>query len=80
MVGAFDQAAFSMKVGAISDIIETEFGYHIIKVVDHRPEGVTPIDDVRPRIHEYLQNQKVQDQVQKMTADLRKQAKIDVSL
>jgi len=80
MVPPFDQAAFSLKVGAISDVVETDFGYHIIKVTDHRPEGVTPIDDVRPRIHEYLANEKVKGEVQKMTEGLRKQAKIEVTL
>jgi peptidyl-prolyl cis-trans isomerase C len=80
MVAPFDKAAFSMKVGAISDIVETDFGYHIIKVTDHRPEGVTPIDDVRQKIHEYLASQKVQGEVQKLTASLRKQAKVEVNL
>jgi len=80
MVAPFDKAAFSMKVGAISDIVETDFGYHIIKVTDHRPEGVTPIDDVRQKIHEFLASQKVQGEVQKLTASLRKQAKVEVNL
>lgn len=80
MVPAFDQAAFALKVGAVSDIVETDFGYHIIKVTDHRPEGVTPIGDVRQKIHEYLATQKVQGEVQKLTASLRKQAKIETSL
>jgi len=80
MVPPFEQAAFGLKVGAISDLVETNFGYHIIKVTDHRPEGVAPIADVRERIHEYLANQKVQGEVQKLTASLRKQAKVEISL
>ena len=80
MVPAFDKAAFSLKAGAISDIVETDFGYHIIKVTDHRAAGLTPIDDVRQRINEYLANEKVKGEVQKLTADLRKQARIEMSL
>ena len=80
MVPPFDKAAFALKVGAISDLVETDFGYHIIKVTDHRPEGVSPIADVREKIHEYLSTQKVQDEVQKLTASLRKQAKVEISL
>lgn len=80
MVPAFDKAAFAMKVGAISDLVETDFGYHIIKVTDHRAEGYSPIGDVRDKIHEYLTGQKVQGEVQKLTASLRKQAKIESSL
>jgi peptidyl-prolyl cis-trans isomerase D len=54
MVAALRQAAFSMKVGAISDIVETGLRLSHHQGDDHRPEGVTPIDDVRQRIHEYL--------------------------
>ena len=39
MVPEFDEAAFSMKVGDVSDIIETQFGYHIIYKTDHEPAG-----------------------------------------
>jgi peptidyl-prolyl cis-trans isomerase C len=80
MVPAFDQAAFALKTGTISDLVETVFGFHIIKVTDHRAEGYSPIGDVRGKIHEYLTNQKVQDEVQKLADSLRKQSKIETSL
>jgi peptidyl-prolyl cis-trans isomerase D len=38
MIKEFDSAAFSVKVGGISDIVETQFGYHIIKVVDKKTD------------------------------------------
>lgn len=80
MVPAFDEAAWALKPGEISGVVETNYGYHIIKAIARRPEGLTPIDDVRARIHEYLVNQHVQEETQKALVDLRAQAKIDVTL
>jgi len=49
MVPPFEEAAFSLPVGEISDIVETTFGYHIIKVVERKKE-TRPLDEVRSEI------------------------------
>ncbi|MDK2976200.1 MAG: peptidyl-prolyl cis-trans isomerase [Candidatus Marinimicrobia bacterium] len=46
MVPAFDEAAFSEPVGSITDIVETQFGYHIIKILDRKSE-TRPFEEVR---------------------------------
>jgi peptidyl-prolyl cis-trans isomerase C len=63
MVPEFENAAFALKPGEISDIVKTQFGYHIIKFTDRQPEGVVPFDEVKPRIESYLKETKGQKAV-----------------
>ncbi|MDH3975418.1 MAG: peptidylprolyl isomerase [Deltaproteobacteria bacterium] len=54
MVKPFDETAFKLKKGEISDIIRTQFGFHIIKVVDKKEAGQTPMADVKEKIESFL--------------------------
>ena len=56
MVEEFDRALFSLDVGEVSKIIETEFGFHIIKVYEHREEYIQDFDEVKENINSYLLN------------------------
>jgi peptidyl-prolyl cis-trans isomerase D len=60
MVSEFEQAAFGMKAGEISDPVKTSFGFHIIKLVDHRPATTRPLAEVRTEIEDQLKWQKAQ--------------------
>jgi peptidyl-prolyl cis-trans isomerase C len=78
MVPAFDQAAFSLKPGQISDIVTTQFGYHIIKVTERRPASTVPFEQVSERIKEYLTEQQKQQKVEAFIESLKQKAKIEV--
>src|SRR5438874_1291115 len=70
MVPEFEQAAFTMQPGQISDLVKSQFGFHIIKVVDKKPAATRTLDEVRPQIQQTLQAQRVEQQVTERTRDL----------
>lgn len=76
MVEPFAAAAFAMQPGQMSDIVETEFGYHIIKVTERQPADSKTLDQVKDMIRVELSKQKVEEARGKLVADLRNQAKI----
>lgn len=70
MVAEFEQAAFAMKPGEISNPVKTAFGFHIIKVVDSKPDATRPLDEVRAEIEEQLKWQKAQAEAEKIAKSL----------
>ena len=78
MVQPFDQAAFSMRPGEISDIVTTQFGYHIIKVTDRRAASTVPFEQVSARIKDFLTEQGKQKKADDFIQSLKQKAKIEV--
>jgi peptidyl-prolyl cis-trans isomerase D len=70
MVAEFEQAAFAMKAGEVSDLVKTAFGFHIIKVVDSKPDSTRPVAEVRPEIEEQLKWQKAQAEAETLAKSL----------
>ena len=60
MVKAFEDAAFSMKKSDISDVVESEFGYHIIQVTDIKAPKVQSFESMRPSLEAELKKQQAQ--------------------
>ena len=80
MVPAFEKAAFSLKPGEISEVVETQFGYHIIKLTEKKAAEKVEFKEVRPRIEDYLKNQKIAAAVNDYLVETRKNAKIELLL
>jgi peptidyl-prolyl cis-trans isomerase C len=78
MVEPFNKVAFELKPGQVSDVVQTQFGYHIIKVVDHKDGRTVPFEEAQPRIKDYLTGQKKQQHADAFIDGLKKKFKVEV--
>jgi peptidyl-prolyl cis-trans isomerase C len=78
MVPAFDKVAFELKPGQVSDVVTTQFGYHIIKVIDHKTGRTVPFEEAQAKIKEFLEGQKKQEHANAFIEGLKKKSKIEV--
>lgn len=74
MLKPFEEAAFTLDVGAISEPVQTQFGWHIIKVEEKRDQEAPSFDDVKAAIMSQL----VQQKAQSVVTGLRDSAKIEI--
>jgi peptidyl-prolyl cis-trans isomerase D len=63
MVPEFEQVAFTLAPGQVSDLVKSQYGFHIIKVVDKRPGSTRTLDEVRAQIQEQLAMQIADEQI-----------------
>jgi len=75
---AFEAAAFSGKPGEISDLVETPYGFHIIRVDDHAAGRMQTLDEVRGDIKTLLGERAGQESLSKLIEDARRAAKVEI--
>lgn len=76
MVPEFEEASFSLEAGNLSDIVKTEFGYHIIKCYDIQEEKQLSLEEAGDNIKSILTSQKQNERIDELIAQLREDADI----
>jgi len=80
MVPEFDQVAFALKPGEVSDAFKTSFGYHVVKLTEKRPASSRPLAEVQTQIEDQIKWQRAQDEAQRTADDLAGQLKTPADL
>lgn len=76
MVKPFEDAAFGLKVGEVSNLVETQYGYHILKLTEHQDPNQVPFEKAKAQIIDSLTNERRMEATNKYIQALRKDAKI----
>jgi peptidyl-prolyl cis-trans isomerase C len=80
MVEPFSRAAFALEINGVSDIVETEYGFHLIKVLDKKPERIPAFEEIKEDIAQLIVQKKIANGIKSYIQILRDKAKITTFL
>jgi parvulin-like peptidyl-prolyl isomerase len=78
MVPAFEETAFSLKPGELSGIVETEYGYHIIKVEEKKEASLEPYEAIKDKVKEQALQEVRKAKVTAFVEKALKEAKVEI--
>ena len=79
-VPPFEQAAFALEAGGVSEIVETQFGFHIIKLSEKMTGEAIPFEEAKPRIEMFLRQQALQEALGAKVEALKREAAVELFL
>jgi peptidyl-prolyl cis-trans isomerase C len=80
MVEPFSKAVFALEINGVSDIVETASGFHLIKLLDKRPERIPAYKEIKSNINQLIEQKKIATGIKSYISILRDKAKITIFL